>query len=378
MRLLEFQSKNLLSQYSVPVPRGILVKNEDELGNLHYPVMLKAQVPAGGRGKAGGIKKACTISEARDIMRELVNVRIKGKKVCGFLAEECVTGERELYLALTIDKEENMLVIVASSAGGMDIEDVAKHAPEKIFKNYVNPFIGLQQYMVRTISKQMNISQKKEFEQVILNLFKLFRDIDAYLIEINPLIQLGNQYIALDAKIELDRKAQYRHPQLFEKLEQEQHVLSGEQKTRAETLAETFGITYIPLEGELAVISDGAGTGMLTLDLIHDAGGRPACLCEMGGITNAETMFHCLEIVREHPAVKGVLVLLIGGLNRMDEMAEGIVKFISTRGASLPLVIRMCGTNEVLGTSMLQHHGIKTYDDICLAVRDALDEIRGR
>ncbi len=364
MRLFEFQGKDIFSEYNIPTPQRTLINKEEDLKDLVYPVMLKAQTLVGGRGKAGGIRKGNNIDEASNILKDLFALKIKGKRINGILAEECIPIDRELYLAITIDKQMNKPIMVASPVGGIDIEEVAKETPEKVFRKHIDPFLGIQDFMIRKIAKNINIQHVNIFLEIVKNTFTVFKKKDSNLVEINPLAVSGDRLVALDAKIILDDKARYRHPDLFNRLEREQQQMGLQMRTKPEDLADKYGMTYIPLSGDIAVISDGAGTGMLTLDILKDEGAMPSCLCEMGGITNSETMFQCLKIVTANPDTKKVLVILIGGLNRMDEMAEGILNFVKSKGFSLPMAIRICGTNEEIGIAMLNKSGIKTYDDL--------------
>jgi len=345
MRLFEYQGKDIFSRYNIPTPQRSLIRKEEDVNNLAYPVMLKAQTLMGGRGKAGGIKKADTAHEARKIVKDILTLTIKGQQVNGVLAEECIPIDQEVYIAITIDKQLNKPLLVASPVGGVDVEEVAKDEPDKVLRKHIEPFVGLQDFMIKKVAKHIGIKTGKGFKEIVDNMFAVFQKTDATLVEINPLAASGDRLVALDAKIVLDDKARYRHPELFEKLEREQQRLRTQQRTKSEALVDEYGITYIPLNGDIAVISDGAGTGMLTLDILEDEGGRPSCLCEMGGIASAETMVHSLEIVTANPATTNVLVNLIGGLNRMDEMAEGILTFIISNGDIPPLAIRRAPTD---------------------------------
>lgn len=375
MRLLEFQAKRLLSECEVPIPKSVLVKSQDDLESLSFPIVLKAQVPVGGRGKAGAIRIATEPKEAVAIAEELLTCDIKGYPVQVVLAEEQVEIKRELYLAVLVDKLACLPFIMVSATGGVDIEEVARESPEKIVKRHLRPFVGLQDYMVRYLARYIGLEDQLEgFRRIVSRVYSIFCNYDATLVEINPLAVTPNGLVALDAKILLDDKAAYRHEDLFVKLQEEQRQAAKSGKTRAEQLAEERGITYVPLDGNVGIISDGAGTGMLTLDLTEDVGGQAANFCELGGLAGAESMLQALEVVSASPHVKVVLISLIGGLTRMDEMADGILNYLEQHGKSKPLVIRMCGTKEEVGKARLRAVGIETFEDLEAAVRTAVKQ----
>lgn len=377
MRLLEFQAKRLLSEYGLPIPKSVLAKSQDDLENLSLPLVLKAQVPVGGRAKAGAIRIATQPKEAVAIVEELLNYDVKGWTVQAVLAEERVEIKQELYLAVLIDKIGNLPLIMVSATGGVDIEEVARESPEKIVKKYLKPFVGLQDYIVRYLAKHIGLEdQLKGFTRIVNQVYAIFCDYDATLVEINPLAVTPNGLVALDAKILLDDNAAYRHVDLFVKLREEQKRLAKSGKIGAERLAEERGITYVSLDGDVGIISDGAGTGMLTLDLIHDAGGQAANFCELGGLAGAESMLQALEVVHADPHMKVVLIGLIGGLTRMDEMADGILNYLEQHGKSKSLIIRMCGTKEEVGREKLRTVGLETFVDLETAVRAAVKQAK--
>jgi len=340
-------------------------------------VMLKAQVPVGGRGKAGAIRPAADANQAAVVLGELLNTPIKGNLVRAVLAEEKVEVQKELYLALVIDKLARLPVIMASDAGGIDIEQVARERPAQITKRYIDPFIGLSDYTVRYLAKRIGIEEHvRDFAKLVYSLFGILQRYDCTLVEINPLAVTSNGLLALDAKIVLDDKAGYRHGDLFGKLKAEQTWPGKDGRSRSEELAEEKGITYVPLGGDVGMISDGAGTGMLTLDLIQDAGGEAANFCELGGFGGKESMQQALEVVLANPRVKVLLISLIGGLTRMDEVADGIAAYLEGHELAVPLVVRMCGTQEEAGRARLQAVGIKALDDLQAAIRTAVETAR--
>jgi len=347
MRLLEFQAKRIFSQIGIPIPNSTLLTAPDQVSQLNLPCVLKAQIAAGGRGKAGAIKLAATPDEALDAVKALLGTTVKGLPVAAILAEGKAQVEREVYLAVLIDKNKKLPMIMASGEGGVDIERVARDTPARIIKKYVHRAIGIPHFLIRSLCKQLDLfSYQDGLEQIVVKLFDAFNTYDALLIEINPLAVTPEGLVALDAKIILDDKAKERHANLFTRIKNEQQELAKGDQNSAQELAETKGITYVPLDGNIGLISDGAGTGMLTLDLIHDLGGQAANFCELGGQAGTESMAQALEVVLANPRSKVVLVSLIGGLTRMDEIAKGIVTYVSPHSVNIPLVVRMCGTKR--------------------------------
>ena len=376
MRLLEFQAKRLLAEKGISVPKGVLITSPEDLEKVSFPTVLKAQVPVGGRGKAGAIKRVEQAQEALPVLDEMLASTVKGYPVQALMAEEPVEVCTELYVAYLIDKQVNIPLLMASSAGGIDIEEVARRTPELIIKKYIDPAVGVQDYAIRSLAKTLEIKDVRAFAELILKICTIFQEKDATMIEINPLALTPNGQVALDSKILLDDKAAYRHQELFDELEAEQKQLDRRTKSRAEELSEKRQINYVPLGGNIGMIADGAGTGMLTLDMIHDAGGKPANFCEMGGMANAETMQRTMEVVLTDDHVKVLIIGLIGGLTRMDEMADGIVQYLKDNDRSVPIVIRMCGTKSEVGIPMLREEGVDTYEDLAAAVQTAVEQAR--
>jgi succinyl-CoA synthetase beta subunit len=267
-------------------------------------------------------------------------------------------------------------MVMASAAGGVEIEQVARQTPERIVSKPIDPFIGLPSYTARFLAKVLQIQDGATLGAILEGMYTLLGTHDATLVEINPLAETPEGLVALDAKIVLDDKATYRHAAQFASLREEQRGLSYVEKTLAEQLAQERGITYVLLPGDVGLIADGAGTGMLTLDLIGDAGGRGANFCEMGGHANATVMCQAMEVVLANPQVRALLISLIGGMTRMDEMADGIVRYLEQRETSVPLVVRMCGTQEEVGKATLRRVGIEPYDDLSAAVQRAVELAR--
>jgi len=367
MKLYEFQGKALFREAGIPVPRGAVVTASDRTG-LFAPSAVKAQVLSGGRGKAGGVLLVSTMEEAEKAADSILSMELKGEPVRALLVEEKMNIRAEYYLAVTFDGEAGTPLFMASASGGMDIESVAEHSPEKILKLPVDPLWGLTDYKIRAMAEFLGYGNGKEFASFVRKLWNLFREKEAVLVEINPLVVTDTGLVALDSKIELDDDAAPRLKELFEKKLAEQAALTG-----TEGEADHGTITYVPLDGNVGLISDGAGTGMLSLDLIRDLGGEAADFCEMGGLTSPEVMYSAMEqVFSDKKDIKSLLVVLIGGFNRMDEMAEGITAYLRDHKVSIPLVVRLCGTMEEEGKAIMKEAGLPVYDDLRTAVADAV------
>jgi len=367
MKLYEFQGKALFREAGIPVPKGAVVTASDRSG-LFAPSAVKAQVLSGGRGKAGGVLLVSTQEEAEKAADSILSMELKGEPVRALLVEEKMNIRAEYYLAVTFDGEAGTPLFMASASGGMDIESVAEHTPEKILKLPVDSLWGLTDYKLRAMADFLGYEDKKEFASFARKVWSLFREKNAVLVEINPLVVTDSGLAALDSKIEIDDDARPRLKELFEKKLAEQAALTG-----AEEEANHGTITYVPLEGNVGLISDGAGTGMLTLDLIRDLGGEAADFCEMGGLTSPEVMYSAMDqVFSDKKDIQSLLVVLIGGFNRMDEMAEGITAYLRDHKISIPLVVRLCGTMEEEGKAIMKEAGLPVYDDLRTAVADAV------
>jgi succinyl-CoA synthetase beta subunit len=367
MKLYEFQGKSLFREAGIPVPKGAVVTASDRSG-LFAPSAVKAQVLSGGRGKAGGVLLASTMDEAKKAADSILSMELKGEPVKAVLVEEKMNIRAEYYLAVTFDGEAGTPLFMASASGGMDIESVAEHTPEKILKLPVDPLWGLTDYKIREMADFLGYENKKEFVSFARKLWNLFREKEAVLVEINPLVVTDSGLVALDSKIEIDDDAKPRLKDLFEQNLSEQARITGK-----EADADHGTITYVPLDGNVGLISDGAGTGMLTLDLIKDFGGSAADFCEMGGLTSPEVMYSAMDqVFSDKKDIRSLLVVLIGGFNRMDEMAEGITSYLRDHSVSIPLVVRLCGTMEEEGKTIMKEAGLPVYDDLRTAVADAV------
>jgi succinyl-CoA synthetase beta subunit len=373
MRLFEFQAKRIFRDRGIPTLRSVLLTSAEEASSLEAPMVVKAQVLAGGRGKAGGVKIWDGSQDAGALVRELLSMEIKGEKVRAVLAEEKATILHEYYMSITVNGTAATPVLVASEAGGVDIERVAQETPEKIVTIPINPLIGPSDYQVRALAKGIGVKDRKGLKKIVDGLWSVFSGCDATLVEVNPLVSTPDGFVALDGKMVIDDKAAFRQGELLADLKAEQGRLPG-----AEIEAERSDtITYVPLDGTVGLISDGAGTGMLTLDLIRDEGGAAADFCEMGGLTSPQVMYDAMSAVLSDDKVKSLLVVLIGGFNRMDEMAEGIIRYRDERGLNVPIVVRMCGTMEEKGIEMMKEASLATCDDLLTAVKTAVKAAAG-
>ena len=375
MKLFEFQAKRIFTQYGLPVPQSDLLLSSQDVPKLPFPLVLKTQVLTGGRGKSGGIKICSKKTELRALLTQLFDMKIKDEPVRAVLAEEKAEIAQEYYLSIVLQGGTARPLLIASPAGGMDIEQVAAQTPERIIRIPIDPLIGPQDYQIRYLAKHLGYQSKGELKDFISKLYQAFSELDATLVEINPLASTDAGLLALDGKVTLDDKADFRQGELLKELLEEQQALPGADSTSG--LGSEDTITYVPLTGTVGLISDGAGTGMLTLDLIKDAGGEAANFCEMGGLTSPEVMYKAMETVLADPNVKSLLVVLIGGFNRMDEMAEGIVNYQQAHGLEIPVIVRMCGTMEEEGKKIMAQAGIPAYDDLLAAIEAAVQGAEG-
>jgi succinyl-CoA synthetase beta subunit len=368
MRLMEFQAKQMLLENGLTIPKGKLIMSVEELTADMFPALLKAQVQTGGRGKAGGIKLADNLAEAVPLASRMLDSTIKGELVYALLIEELVEFSHEYYFSLVINPSINRPVLIASVEGGVNIEQVAKQSPKSIIEYPLDLHLGIPDYVCRSIAKRIGINNTHHLSKILEGMYEVFYEYDATLVEINPLAQTSEGLIALDAKIILDSKASFRQRDIFERLSQGHFELLRKRNCRAELLAAEKQINYVKLEGDVGIISDGAGTGMLAIDLVSDLGGSPANFCELGA-GSPERMQSAMEIVLLTPGIKVLFITLIGGMTRMDEMAQGIIGYLSAHSVSVPVVIRMCGTKEGVGKDMLSRINVPTFDNMIEAAK---------
>lgn len=367
MNLHEYQSKQLFAHYGMPVPRGKVaatpeaaVKAAEELGGKLWVV--KAQVHAGGRGKAGGVTLCRTTDEVREAAKKMIGMTLvthqtgpEGLPVGELLIEAGSDISRELYLSVVVDRETERVTFMASTEGGMDIEEVAEKTPEKIFRLAVNPAAGLQGFQVRELAFGLGITKEqfKDFSKVVNGLYNFFMEKDASLVEINPLIiTTDNRVVVLDAKINLDDSAMFRHPDLAA-------MRDPTQEDEKENIAHEHDFNYVSLDGDIACMVNGAGLAMATMDLIKLHGGEPANFLDVGGGATKERVTEAFKLILSNQNVKGILVNIFGGIVRCDLIAEGIIAAVKEVGVKVPVVARLEGTNVEKGREMLASSGLK-------------------
>lgn len=369
MKLHEYKAKEVFAKYGIPVPSGILVKDPGELKEFKFPAVLKSQVLVGGRGKAGGIKFADNLEDARAKIDELLGMEIKGLKVKLVLVEEKAEILKELYVGFVVDRTAKRNVLILSSEGGVNIEETAQKSPDKVAKLEIDPITGLQIYQIRNLAKSLGIGGK---EMVIVagvasNLYKAFIDCDAELAEINPLALTPDGFIAVDAKMNIDDNSLYRHKEL------KREFARSEEYTEIEKKAKEAGLSYVDLEGDIGVIGCGAGLVMASLDTLKLYGGKAANFLDVGGGANAENMRRALELVSMKKDVKSIFINIFGGITRCDEIANGIVDF----APKIPISVRMMGTHEEEGKRILIENGYSVSDTIEESAREAIKLAEG-
>ena len=379
MNLHEYQAKKLFADYGIPVPRGITadsaqaaVKAAEELGGDIWVV--KAQVHAGGRGKAGGVKLARTLDEVREFAdgmlgRQLVTHQSgpDGLPVNIVYVEEGSDIDRELYLSMLLDREVSRISFIASAAGGMDIEKVAAETPELIFSITISPDVGLQDYQARQLAfgLELDKNQVRQFGSLVKKLYQLYLDTDASLIEVNPLITTkAGDVIALDGKINIDGNALFRQPKIAA-------LRDASQEDEAEREAAEHDLSYVSLDGNIACMVNGAGLAMATMDLIKLHGGEPANFLDVGGGATAERVSAAFKLILSNEKVAAILVNIFGGIVRCDLIAEGIISAVREEGVNVPVVVRLEGTNVNKGRELLASSGLAiiSADDLTDAAR---------
>ena len=358
MKLLEYQAKEVLASLGIAIPPGEVVRNADEAAAACArlgPVAVKAQVPVGGRGKAGGIKLARTPDEARRAAEQIIGMDIKGFKVPLVYCEAALEIEREIYLGFTVDRDARANILMLSARGGIDIEQVAEESPDSIARLYPNPWRGPLDFELTQLVFDAGLGDlARPLTAMIKKLYRAIPDYDALTAEINPLVVTKTgDVIAGDAKLESDDNAAWRHKDLEQKYGA---FIEGDPY---EVEAKKRGLTYVSLGGDIGIIGNGAGLCMGTLDLVQRAGGRPANFCDIGGGAKAEVVENALAVILMNPKVKGVVINVFGGITRGDEVAKGIITARDNLKMKLPLVVRLSGTNEEEGREILKRNGIE-------------------
>jgi succinyl-CoA synthetase beta subunit len=366
MNLHEYQSKELFAQYAIPVPKGQVASSPEEAGAVAQRLggslwVVKAQVHAGGRGKAGGVKVAKTLDAVRDAARAMLGTVLvthqtgpEGLPVHQVYVEQGSKIAREIYLSLVLNREAGRIAVVASAAGGMDIEEVAERAPEKIIRVNIHPAAGLQDYQARQLAFGLEFKgpQVAEFGKIAHALYRLYLDRDASLVEVNPLIvTAAGDLVALDAKINIEDNALFRHPDLAA-------MRDASQENPMERKAAEHELNYVSLDGNIACMVNGAGLAMATMDLIQLHGGKPANFLDVGGGATKERVSTAFKLVLSNPKVTAILINIFGGIVRCDMIAEGIIAAVKEVGVSIPVIVRLEGTNAPLARKLLAGSGL--------------------
>lgn len=367
MKLYEFQAKNILKAYGICVPRGKVISAGNDASTIFQEIgrnrcVVKAQILAGGRGKCGGIKFANTPGEAMACVTGMLGTHLvthqtnqKGTEIKYVLIEEAITVKKELYLAITVDRSLCTPMLIASVEGGVEIEEVARRTPDKIIKEPIDIFFGVHPFQARRIVSQLNISgvPSTKLNNLIVNLFRAFLKNDCSLLEINPLaVTTDDEIYALDAKMDIDDNALFRHPEIDQ-------FVSYQDISSAEALARKYKLSYISLDGNIGCLVNGAGLAMATMDIIKLHGGEPANFLDVGGDASLEQVTHAFKIILSDPKVKAILINIFGGIMKCDVIASGIIQAIKEVGIHIPLVVRLEGTNVELARKILDNSGLR-------------------
>src|SRR2546428_3965974 len=386
MKIHEYQAEQILARYGVRIPRGEVAYTKEEAREaaqkIGGTVVVKAQIHAGGRGKGGGVKLARTVDEAEQIAGRMIGMNLvtaqtgpEGRQVQKVLIEEGLDIRKELYLGIVIDRQTGKPVFMASASGGMDIEEVAAKNPQAILREYVEPGLGLQGFQARRLAFGLRLAPEliNDAVQFMIAIYRAFEDTDASLAEINPFLVTGdNKVYALDAKMNFDDNALYRHKDI-----KELRDLNEEDPLEIE--ASKFGLNYIKLDGNVACMVNGAGLAMATMDIIKLAGGSPANFLDVGGGASAEQVRNAFRILLSDKNVKAVLINIFGGIMRGDRIAEGVVSASREIGLPVPVVVRLEGTNVELGKEILAKSGLPliTADGMWDAAQKVVEAARG-
>jgi len=382
MKLLEYQAKHLLKEYHVPIPEGFVVKGLSELNRVVQQLggrcVVKAQILAGGRGKAGGVRLAGTLREAAAAAEDLLGKPLEtyqtagqGEMVNALLIEEQLSFLKELYFSVTYDRETQTPVMMLSAEGGVEIEEIAVKKPDSIRKVHVNPLTGIQEHHIRELYLSLGRSKEgyKAFTELVRNIYRLYMERDAAMVEINPLVLLPDEtFLALDAKMIIDDNALFRHGDLVEI----RKVPDDEQQ---EVEAREKGLSFVKLDGDVACMVNGAGLAMATMDMIKHHGMEPANFLDIGGSSNPQKVIEALDIIMKNPRVKVIFINVFGGITRCDDVANGFKKALSRRSLEIPMVMRLTGTNEKEGHRILEEIGYEAFTDLKEAVA-RLKEVR--
>jgi succinyl-CoA synthetase beta subunit len=380
MKIHEYQAKTILAEYGIPIPKGQVALTPQEVSAIAQRiggrVVVKAQIHAGGRGKGGGVKLAETPAQAAEVGAQILGMTLitpqtgpEGRFVRKVLVEEALDVARELYVSVTVDREQNCAVMIASEAGGMAIEEVAASAPEKILREWIDPLLGLRTFQARRLAYTLHFESEQlpQATALLQGLYRAFLDKDCALAEINPLVVTRQgQLLALDAKVEFDDNGLFRHPEL-------QDMRDVDEENPFEVEASKYRLNYIKLDGNVSCIVNGAGLAMATMDLVKLAGAEPANFLDVGGGASAEMVENAFRILLMDPQVRAVLINVFGGILRCDVFAQGVVQAVKNVRVQLPVVVRMEGTNVERGRELLQQSGLNFI--VAKNMRDAGEKV---
>jgi succinyl-CoA synthetase beta subunit len=377
MKLHEYQSKTIFAKYGIPIPKGRVAATADEAKQIAEElggrVVIKSQVLVGGRGKAGGVKVAKDADEAAELAQQILAMTIKGLPVRKVLVDEAAAIAHEIYFSITNDRAAKKPVMIASAAGGVDIEEVAAKTPEKIIKVHIDPLLGLRDYQSRDIAASIDLPRElwRDFSRIASGLWQAYKDSDAELAEINPLvITKDNKLVALDGKMLIDDNSLFRHPDLAE-------IRDVDEEAAAETEARRHGLSFIKLDGNIGCMVNGAGLAMTSMDIVKLFGGEPANFLDIGGGAGADKVAAAMRIILSDPAVKAVLFNIFGGITRCDEVARGILAAMDEVKPNVPMVVRLVGTNAEEGRKLLENANMITAETLADAAQKAVAAAKG-
>ncbi len=377
MKLHEYQSKTIFAKYGIPIPKGRVAATADEAKQIAEElggrVVIKSQVLVGGRGKAGGVKVAKDADEAGELAQQILAMEIKGLPVRKVLVDEAAAIANEIYFSITNDRAAKKPVMIASAAGGVDIEEVAATTPEKIVKVHIDPLLGLRDYQSRDIAASIDLPRElwRDFSRIATGLWQVYKETDAELAEINPLvITKDNKLVALDGKMVIDDNSLFRHADLAE-------MRDIDEEAPTETEARRYGLSFIKLDGNIGCMVNGAGLAMTSMDIVKLFGGEPANFLDIGGGAGADKVAAAMRIILSDPAVKAVLFNIFGGITRCDEVAKGILVAMDEVKPKVPMVVRLVGTNAEEGRKLLENANMITAETLADAAKKAVAAAKG-
>jgi len=373
MRLHEYQSKQIFAKYAIPIPNGRVASSSGEARQiaeeLGGKVVVKAQVLVRGRGKSGGLRLAKSAREAEELAAAILGMEIKGLPVRKVLVDETVDILKEFYLGITTDRSLRTPVMISSFAGDTNIEEVARMAPEKIIRIPIDPLLGLRDYQARDMAAAIDLPRElwKSFIEICHGIWNVYNDFDATMVEVNPLVITNEQHLlALDGKMFIDENSLFRHPEMTD-------YRDMDSEGSVDNEARKFGLSYIKLDGNIGCLVNGAGLAMATMDMIHFSGGEPANFLDIGGGASADRVAAALRIVLLDTSIKSILINVFGGITRCDEVARGILTVMAENSISIPVVVRLEGTNAEEGRNLLKNTKLISVNSISEAVKVAIE-----